>query len=145
MYWWEWLIIAAVLGAVEMASVTFVLLWIAIAAAVTAVLTPFVHPWWMQGLIFAILSLVLFIATRPLVRRWRQSSGHYESHLETRANRSGVVVSGGAPGTFATIRVEGELWSATCEQPLTAGDHVIVRHAEGTVLRVELAEGEDSE
>lgn len=141
MAWWVWLLIALVLGIIELSSVTFVLLWVAVAALVTTVLTPVVHNIWSQLFVFAVISVVLFFATRPLARKWRNSGKRYPERLETVLNKTGVVVTDGGSDKLATVRVQGELWSAESEVELHEGDHVIVKSANAAVLKVEPQRG----
>ncbi|GMA50288.1 hypothetical protein GCM10025857_16450 [Alicyclobacillus contaminans] len=135
MVWWEWLIAAAVLGIVEVLTVTFVLLWIAIGALITAFLTPFVPTPWMQLLIFAVISVISLIATRPLVRRWRSPRG-LPLQRDHMVGQRGVVVTAVEPGAYATVRVKGDLWSARCDQPLKEGQEVAVVAVSSAVLTV---------
>lgn len=137
MAWWVWLIIALVLGIIELSSVTFVLLWVAVAALVTTVLTPVIHNVWSQLFVFAFSSIVLFMATRPLARKWRSSGKKYPDRLEAMESKTGIVVTGGGPDSLATVRIQGELWSAESEEELHEGDHVIVKSAHAAVLKVQ--------
>ncbi|OFW75458.1 MAG: hypothetical protein A2201_13060 [Alicyclobacillus sp. RIFOXYA1_FULL_53_8] len=137
MAWWVWLLIALVLGVIELSSVTFVLLWLAVAALLTTFLTPIVQNVWAQLVVFAIASVVLFVATRPLARKWRASTKKYPSRLETMVNKTGIVVTSGGEDTLATVRIQGELWSAEAVEDLRVGDHVIVKSATAAVLMVE--------
>ncbi|WP_029422612.1 NfeD family protein [Alicyclobacillus macrosporangiidus] len=141
MAWWIWLIVAFAIGIVEVATFTFVLLWIALGAFVTAILSPLVGNLWGQLLLFAAVSVVLLVATRPLVRRWRQRRT-YPERRETMIDKRGVVVKEAQPGAFAMVRVQGELWSARSRHPLRRGQAVVVRDATATVLTVEPAEEE---
>ncbi|MDQ0191348.1 NfeD family protein [Alicyclobacillus cycloheptanicus] len=136
MAWWIWFVIAVVLGVIELTSVTFVLLWIAIAALLASVSTIVIPSLWGQAVVFAVASIILYLASRPLARRWKRSRRPYETHLASRVNQTGVVVRGALPGAFATVRVQGELWSATCTERLEPGQQVIVTDASGTVLTV---------
>lgn len=136
MHWWIWLIIAFVIGIIEVSSVTFVLLWFAIAALVTAFFGLAIHNVWIQLLVFAVLGVALFLATRPLARKWKQKKS-YPDRTETMVGLTGVVVTGEEPGAFATVRVQGDLWSARSNSRLVAGQKIIVRAASATVLTVE--------
>lgn len=137
MAWWVWVLIALVLGIVELSSVTFVLLWVAVAALVTAVLTPAIHSMWVQLVVFAVISVVLFAVTRPVARKWRNSGKKYQNRLEGMVNRTGIVMTEGGSDAFATVRIQGELWSAESEEDLHAGEHVVVKEANAAVLKVE--------
>jgi membrane protein implicated in regulation of membrane protease activity len=141
MAWWAWLIIAFAIGIVEISSVTFVLLWFAIGALVTALVSLAVHDVWLQLLVFAALGLALFVATRPLARKWRRVKS-YPDRSETLVGTTGVVVTAAEPGAFATVRVQGDLWSARSNSKLEPGQNVIVRAASATILTVEPIRGE---
>ncbi|MCF8563827.1 NfeD family protein [Alicyclobacillus tolerans] len=144
MPWWVWLFVALAVGIVELSSVTFVLLWIAVAALITTAITPFVTNVWSQFVVFAVVSIALFAATRPLAKKWRRKR-KYPDRLQSMANQVGLVVTGSEPGSLATVRVHGELWSAQCEKPLLPGDKVLVKHAEAAVLTVApIAPGEEN-
>ena len=67
---WIWLIIAAVLAAVEMFLPGAFMIWLAGAALVTAILTAILSPGWeTQFALFAGLSIVAIIAGRAWLRR----------------------------------------------------------------------------
>jgi membrane protein implicated in regulation of membrane protease activity len=134
--WWIWLIIAFAVGIIELATVTFVLLWIAIAAFVTTPLSLVVHSLWVQLLIFAVISVGLYLATRPMARRWKDKRRYPSTRLEALAGEMATVVKGAAPGKMATIRVHGELWSAESDVVLQPGQEVRITRAESSVLFV---------
>jgi membrane protein implicated in regulation of membrane protease activity len=136
MAWWIWLIVALVLGIIEVSTFTFVLLWIAVAALITAILAPIVTNRWIEVVLFVVVSTVLLFLTRPLVRKWKQTTT-YTSPFEKLPGKQGVVVTDSQPGAFATVRVEGDLWSAKSVHPLTAGQAVVVISSTATVLTVE--------
>jgi membrane protein implicated in regulation of membrane protease activity len=140
--WWIWLIIAFGIGIIEVTTFTFVLLWIAIAALITAILTPVVPSIWVQLLLFVVVSTALLFATRPLARKWRQTRT-YPSRYETMQGKVGVVVTEAQPGAFGTARVEGELWSTKCDHPLRVGQQVVVTSSTATVLTIEPIEERD--
>lgn len=136
MQWWIWLIIAFAIGIVEVSTFTFVLLWFAIAALVTTFFSLGIHDVWLQLLVFAVLGVALFLATRPLARKWKQKKS-YPDRSDTMIGKTGVVVTGVEPGAFATVRVQGDLWSARSNSKLEPGQNVIVRAASPTVLTVD--------
>lgn len=88
MPWWIWLIVAGVLGIIEVSTVTFVLLWIAIGAVVTAVFSPLISSAWGQLLLFAVVSLILYWATRPLVKKWKNKR-KYVNPVESLVGKTG--------------------------------------------------------
>lgn len=140
--WWIWLIIALGLGIIEVTTFTLVLLWVAIAALATAVLSPIVPNIWVQLLVFVVASTALLSVTRPLVRKWKQTKT-FPNRYEMMEGKTGIVVTVAQPGAFATVRVEGELWSAKSEHPLRAGQSVVVLSSTATILTVESLEESD--
>lgn len=135
MSWWIWLIIAFVIGIIEVSTFTFVLLWFAIAAAITAFLVPTINNIWWQFFVFAVIGLALFFATRPLARRWKKGKSYPERN-DTMVGREGVVVTSEEAGGFATVRIAGELWSARSSIPLVPGETIVVQSASATVVTV---------
>jgi len=140
MAWWIWLIIGLVLGIIELLNMTFVLLWIAVSAILTSLITWVGVPLWAQMGCFIIFSIALLVVTRPLARKWRLSKT-YESHSQTMVDKTAIVIQDSVPGAFATVRVDGETWSARSTEPLKAGDKVRITDASTPVLVVELERG----
>ncbi len=68
---WVWLGVILTAIAVEASTTQLVSFWFAIAGAITLGLS-FIpqFPWWGQVILFAILSVALFIAFRPFVKKW---------------------------------------------------------------------------
>ncbi len=141
--WWIWLIVAFGIGIIELATVTFVLLWMAIAALVTAVLSLAITGVWAQFFIFAIISVGLYFATRPLAQRWRNKRRYPASRMEGMVGERALVVKGAQPGRLATVRVNGELWSAQSTVSLEPGHWVVIVRAESSVLFVQPMDAPD--
>ena len=111
-----WLVLAVVLGAIELMSTTFILLWVAIAALVTGLLGLLVHSFVAQLGVFAVLSVVLLLLTRPLVRRWRNAGAPtYQSNVQRLVGEQGIVVTRLAGGKAGMVRVGNDVWSARGE------------------------------
>lgn len=142
MPWWVWLVISVVLGIVELLSFTFVLLWLALAGLITAVLTAFTQNLMVQATVFVVMSAVLLAVTRPLARRWKKTKA-LPSRIDVLIGQTATVLTAPADTRYATVRVNGETWSAqsASEAPLVVSQHVIIVGASATVLRV-VPEGE---
>jgi membrane-bound serine protease (ClpP class) len=72
-----------------------------------------------------------------LARRWRPQTG-----AEAMIGLEAEVVSGCRP--TGQVRVNGELWEATCAAGADAGDTVIVKQLEGLTLVVDPAPAPDA-
>jgi len=138
---WVWLGIAAALAIFELIVPGVFLVWIALAAAGTSVLTAlFGFPLPFQVMVFALLAIASVYAGR----RWYASS-HVPSAdplLNDRAARlvgTRVRVVGAIRGGEGRVKVGDGVWSCRgpdCEE----GTAVRVTGADGTCLRVELDE-----
>ncbi len=142
MSWWIWFVISIVIGIVELTTFTFVLLWIAIAGLITTLLTGWIPDLWLQVGVFAVISVVLLVVTRPLAHKWRKTNT-YATRQETLAEKRGVVIAAAEPGKYATVKVDGDLWSAESKFTLHEGQQVIVRSSASVILTVEPYEEDD--
>jgi membrane protein implicated in regulation of membrane protease activity len=104
-------------------------------ALLVAIIFAFFVPWpWnilvVLGGVLAEIGEVIW--GRRLARRWRPHTGA-EAMIGMRAE----VVSPCRP--TGQVRVNGELWEATCEEGAGVGDVVIVRGIDGLTLLIDLA------
>lgn len=132
MSWMAWLIIAIVLGIIEILTVDFTFLMLAggaLAAAGAAGLTENLA---IQVLVFAAVSVLLLFTVRPWARNHLQ-----RSTPETATNASALL---GMPAEALSdvtarggrIKLDGEVWSArTYGAVIPAGSIVIVQKIDG--------------
>ncbi|MCY0869011.1 MAG: NfeD family protein [Firmicutes bacterium] len=134
-----WILVGVFCGAVEVISITFVLMWIGAAAIATGIVSFFVPAFGWQVLVFALLSVGLLILSRPLVRRWRTSKTNYVSNVEALVGERGVVIERVTGTESGLVRVGSDVWSARSEPPdetFEAGEPVRVRRVKSTLLLV---------
>lgn len=134
--------LAIALGAGEMLTTTTLLLWSAIAAALTAVAFALAGPanWPAQVATFAILSIILTFAGRLIVSRRRgrsDAASPLNRRSEQLVGRDGEVLA--FDGNEGRILVDGIPWRARLEGALPVpapGDRVRIIAAEGVVVIV---------
>ena len=85
-----WLVIAAILIVSEIVSLGLTTIWFAGGAIIAAVLAHFGAHWIVQILVFAVVSLVLLVLTRPIAQK------HLMKNVE-KTNAEGLV------GTFGLV------------------------------------------
>lgn len=135
MNWWMWLIIAALCGIIEMMSMTFFLLWVAVGAVLGMILSLLHLPllWQIAG--FCLASVALFLSTRPLMRDWKEKKT-YVSRMETLVGSRGVTETAIVPGRLGMVHIAGETWSAVADEMIPRGATVIVQEVRSSLVVV---------
>ncbi|MBO5338163.1 MAG: NfeD family protein [Clostridia bacterium] len=147
---WIWLALAIGLLVVEAMSVQLVCVWFSISALVTSLVTlafenlGFGIPW--QLILFAVLSVVLFVCTRKLVKRFlTRKSNAQKTNLELYIGKEGVVTEDidNIKGQGA-VKVGGLVWSAQSidGNPIKKDEIVIFKEVNGNKAVVEPKKGE---
>lgn len=141
--WW-WVVVAFAFGSIEMATMTFFLIWPGLAALCMAgilALAPNVSGT-MQIALFAIISIILTFAGRYLLNKYGDGAG---DGGETLNKRSAYLVGQSAKvlefdeGT-GVVEIEGMRWRAQwlADQTSAPGQSVRITQAEPLLLHVEV-------
>ncbi|MBL4751922.1 MAG: NfeD family protein [Amylibacter sp.] len=140
--WW-WIIVAFALGSIEMATVTFFLIWPAMAALIMAgalYLAPNMSGV-MQISLFAIFSLTLTFIGRFLMNRYGDGG---EAENRTINNRAAQLIGQSAKvleydGGKGVVEIEGMRWRAqwAADHASKPGQSVRITQADAMVLYVE--------
>lgn len=136
----HWLVLGLILLIAEMASGTAYLLWPAVAAFATALISlTGVTNWIADMVLFAILVIALTAFGRPLVQRWKKE-GAATGLNERSAALIGVrgVIASFANGV-GSVKVQDTVWRAVSDEALEAGQAVVVDAVDGATLRVKRA------
>ena len=141
LHFWHWLILAALLAAVEAVAPGIFFIWFGAAAAVVG-LAVLILPgmgWEIQVFLFAILAAVAVFVGRRLVHRRMESrdpalNRRGERYVGRQFTLETAIING-----RGSIKVDDSVWRATGPE-LPAGRRVKVVGADGTVLRVEAAD-----
>jgi membrane protein implicated in regulation of membrane protease activity len=115
MAWIVWIAIAVVMLIVEVITVDLEAIWFAVAAIAMTIITacaPQLHVAW-QIFIFAVLSVGLLIATRPLVKNILKKRRNQETNLDLIVNHTAVVVEDINNDLSAgAVKINGLVWTA---------------------------------
>ena len=135
--WYIWLIVAGFFFIIEMATVGFLVFWLAIAALVTAVVSLITDSFAIQITVFAILSCTLIPLTKPLVDKYITKGKTFPTNIDSLIGKHGVVTKAikSAYGV-GQVKVNGEIWSAKCEKniEIAEGTEVEVLNIDGVKL-----------
>ncbi len=137
----QWILVAIVSGAIEVASAGFWFLWLGVAALLVAlgVSLNILVSLESQLLIFAILSALLIIFTRPLVVKLFKTAD-VPTTAEALIGQHGVSISEIKPMHYGQVRLNGEVWTAASDDEIAEGTRVEVKGIEGVKLLVKISE-----
>jgi membrane protein implicated in regulation of membrane protease activity len=136
--WVWWMIAAGILAVGEIATVSFFLGPIAVAAVLSAIVALAGAPLAAQWIVFIVASLGSLVVLRPIARR----------HLRTPAQiRTGTAALVGAPaivlervdGRAGQVKIAGEIWSARSydeDDAFEPGSRVEVMQIDGATALV---------
>jgi membrane protein implicated in regulation of membrane protease activity len=136
----HWLVFGLILLIAEMASGTTYLLWPAVAAFLTALISLTGATSWVADMaIFAVLVIALTAFGRPIVQRWREEGGAsgLNERSQTLIGTRGVITVF-ANGT-GSVKVADTVWRAISDEALQPGQAVVIDSVDGSTLRVRAA------
>jgi membrane protein implicated in regulation of membrane protease activity len=146
--WIFWTILGAILIVAEIFTTGFVLLWFgigALAAALVGLLG--IHSVPVQFLVFAAVSIALTAASRTIFVNYfsrENSGGDTKSGVDAMPGKVGTVVSSSRGAMHeGAVKVFGSTWTAypaDGEEPLDAGDRVVVERVQGASIYVRRVE-----
>ncbi|GAA1444268.1 NfeD family protein [Leifsonia poae] len=142
--WIVWLVLILVFIIIEMLTLDFVFLMIAVGSVGGLISGLFGAEWWVQLLIAAALSvLLIFLIRPPLLRALKRGGDPAKSNVEALIGMPGVVVSTVSRTSGQVKLAVGETWtsrlaSVTPPAPaeLVPGEHVVVVAIEGATAVV---------
>lgn len=136
--WKFWLIVAGICFVIESFTIGFLVFWFGIGALATLVASLFISNIWIQSLIFIIVSSLLLIFTKPLVKKFVKEKDIIPTNVYSIIGKEGIVVESiDTINGVGKVKVNGELWSATSLENIEKGTKVKVLKVNGVKLEVE--------
>lgn len=115
--WLVWLLIAAVLFVGEIITAGFLLMWFAIAAVVSMLVSFITTNVFVQTLVFLIVSVILLIFTRPLLSKYTKGDNTIMNSKTIIGQKAIVTEEISLLKGTGQINVNGETWSAKVDNP----------------------------
>jgi len=133
----HWLVLGLILLIAEMASGTTYLLWPAMAAFITALISLTGATSWLADMgVFDVLVIALTWVGRPLVESWKREGA--ASGLNERSEA--LIGARGVIANFAngvgSVKVQDTVWRAVSDEALEPGQAVVVDSVDGATLKV---------
>ena len=136
---WVWFVGAALLAGAELMGGEFVLLMLAggaLAGGITALIVPGL--WWLQLIVFALVSVGLVVGLRPALKRKYLAPSPIKTGMDAVIGSKAVVIST-VDGQGGQVKIGGEVWSAIGvdgHRPLPPGTAVTVVEVRGATAVV---------
>lgn len=133
----QWILIAVVCGAIEIFTLGLWFLWLAIAALIVAgaVSVGWLPSLEVQLLVFAFLTLLFIIFTRPLTIKLFRTNDTV-SNVNALIGQHGIATTNIEPLHFGQVKVNGEIWTAFSGEKIEEGNRIMVTGIDGVKLQV---------
>ena len=134
-----WIGIALLFAIVEGATLGLVTIWFTVGAGAAAIASAFNLSLPIQIVVFALVSIVLLIFTRPLLKK-RLKVGKEKNNVEQYIGEKGMVIEEIKPFSQGRIKLKSLEWAAVSEDPeinIPEGNEVKVKRIEGVKAIVE--------
>jgi len=131
-----WMIAGLVLLILEIFVGSFFLMWIGAGALLTALAALLFTQAWVQWLVFAIVSAILLVVSRPFVRSIH-ARVTVPSNVDSLIGQQAVVLQEiNDQANTGRVRIRSDEWRARSDSVIEADSRVIVTGVEGTTLLV---------
>ena len=124
-----WGLVAAGFGLLEIIIPGLVTIWLSLAAVVVMLLTMFINDWRIETAIWAILSIVFILLTRPFIRK-------YIDKDKVKVTKTILKIEKKIDSKTYEVRYKGGIWTAICNEDLGVGDEVELDGFEGNKIIV---------
>ena len=128
-----WLVILAVLLAIEIATMGLTTIWFAGGALVAFLVSLFSAPLWSQIAVFFAVSILLLIFTRPLAMKYMNKSVE-KTNVDSIPGQTGVVTH-----TIDNLKAEGQVMVQGMDWSARSQNGTVIE--EGRVVKVVAVEG----
>ena len=124
-----WGLVAAGFGLLEIIIPGLVTIWLSLAAVVVMLLTKFINDWRIETVIWAILSIVFILLTRPFIKKYIDKDKRKTT--KKILNREKKI-----DNKTYEVRYKGGIWTAISSEDLSVGDEVELDGFEGNKIIV---------
>lgn len=134
-----WIALAIVLAIVEAMTVGLLTIWFSVGALVASILAYLGVSFWLQLLVFFMVSLLLLYYTKPLAEK-KLRIGAYKNNIDAMQGKAAMVIDEIPAYGTGQVKLAGLFWTAvtaTEHAPIPVGRMVKVLGVEGVKVIVE--------
>lgn len=132
-----WLALIVVFFIMEAVTLDLFGIWFTVGAFAAFLTSYVVEDWIIQTIVFVIVSIVLLLFTRPVVKKYF-TPRRVRTNLDRIIGEEAIVLKAIKPFEIGEVKVDGKIWSAIANenQEIAIGDTVTIVSIEGAKVIV---------
>lgn len=130
-----WLIIAIVLGVVEVVTVNLVSIWFVISSILAMIVSMFTDNLYIQIGVFVIIGIVLMPISKKIYNKIKKNN--VSTNIDRIIGMKGIVTEDITKDAIGEVKVDGKRWSAYSNDSINKGEVVKVVKINSVKLYVE--------
>ena len=134
-----WAILSGIMAILEIIIPGLVTIWFALSALIVMFLSNFIGDSLIQFLIFAVLSIIFLIFTRPVLRKYieLQRKTNFDSSMKGMDVKVERVVDARKAEKDYEVKFKGSIWTGVSEEMLSSGEVVKIKGFRGNKIILE--------
>lgn len=134
-----WAILSGIMAILEIIIPGLVTIWFALSALIVMFLSNFIRDSLIQFLIFAVLSIIFLIFTRPVLRKYieLQRKTNFDSSMKGMDVKVERVVDARKAEKEYEVKFKGSIWTGVSEEMLSSGEVVKIKGFRGNKIILE--------
>ena len=134
-----WAILSGIMAILEIIIPGLVTIWFALSALIVMFLSNFIGDSLIQFLIFAVLSMIFLIFTRPVLRKYieLQRKTNFDSSMKGMDVKVERVVDARKAEKEYEVKFKGSIWTGVSEEMLSSGEVVKIKGFRGNKIILE--------
>ncbi|WGS65021.1 NfeD family protein [Marinitoga aeolica] len=135
--WQFWIILGIIFIILEIITPTFFFFWFGLSAFITSILGIFITNKIITSIIFIVLSTILWLFSRKIVKKWIKPVQNKNFHLDELIGKIGIALTDFDKENSGIVKVFSEEWRAYSEnEEIKKGDKVIILKRTSNILIV---------
>ena len=116
---WVWLGVVVVATVIELCTMDMTSIWFTAAGIVALILSAFPHnPWWVQLIVFIVLSAVFIIGLRPICRKIMLRHMNEKTNIDSIIGKKVYMIATAKFGQMGQVKIADVVWSAVPEDEI---------------------------
>ena len=134
-----WAILSGTFAVLEIIIPGLVTIWFALSALIVMFFSNFANDSTMEFFVFAVLSLIFLIFTRPVLRRYidLQKKNDFNSNMRGADVKVQKVIDTKRTEKEYEVKFKGSIWTGISEEIFSAGEVVKIREFRGNKIILE--------